>query len=179
MNDAGITFNRFQNDPAYQRGFEEGDRILDQGTLVLGWYGCTVSTDPYDPESEIESASDQDSDLENGLDAMDIVMKIPMTFLENKAIVSTASVGRLRFMPKGITMSIRYVEQGNMIIWFNSLTGLSYKIRYVLPRLWKWKVLAGILNWQTLVVRNPQGSFSVCSGGNFCFSFAWHSSIWK
>ena len=64
MNDAGIAFNRFQNDPAYQRGFEEGGRILGQGTLVLGRYGRTVSTAPYDPESEIESASDQESDLE-------------------------------------------------------------------------------------------------------------------
>ena len=58
MNDAGFTFNRFQNDPAYQRGLEEGGRILGQGTFVLGRYGRTVSTAPYDPESEIESASE-------------------------------------------------------------------------------------------------------------------------
>ena len=64
MSDAGITFNRFQNDPAYQRGFEKGGRILGQGTLVLGRYGRTVSTAPYDPESEIESASDQEFELE-------------------------------------------------------------------------------------------------------------------
>lgn len=64
MNNAGTEFNRFQKDPAYQRGFEDGGRILGQGAMVLGRYGCTVSTAPYDPESEIESAMEQESDLE-------------------------------------------------------------------------------------------------------------------
>ena len=65
MDNAGVTFNRFRNDPAFQQGFETGGRILGQGSLVLGRYGRTVSTAPYDPESEIETAMDQESDLEN------------------------------------------------------------------------------------------------------------------
>lgn len=65
MDNAGIAFNRFRNDPAFQRGFEKGGRILGQGSLVLGRYGCTVSTAPYDSESEIETAIDQESCLEN------------------------------------------------------------------------------------------------------------------
>ena len=56
VNDAGIAFNRFRNDPAFQRGFEAGGRLLVQGSLVLGRYGGSVSEAPYDPESEIETA---------------------------------------------------------------------------------------------------------------------------
>lgn len=65
MDNAGITFNRFRNDQAFQQGFEAGGRILGQGSLVLGRYGRTVSTAPYYPESELETAMDQESDLEN------------------------------------------------------------------------------------------------------------------
>ena len=55
MDNAGITFNRFRNDQAFQQGFEAGGRILGQGSLVLGRYGRTISEAPYDPESEIET----------------------------------------------------------------------------------------------------------------------------
>lgn len=65
MDNAGIAFNRFRNDPAFQQGFEAGGRILGQGALVLGRYGRTVSTASYDLESEIETAMEQESDLEN------------------------------------------------------------------------------------------------------------------
>lgn len=65
MDNAGVTFNRFRNDPAFQQGFSAGGSILGGASLVLGRYGSTVSTAPYDPESEIETALDQESDLEN------------------------------------------------------------------------------------------------------------------
>ena len=65
MENAGITFNRFRNDPAFQRGCEAGGSLLDQGSLVLGRYGSTVPEAPYNPESELETAMDQESDLEN------------------------------------------------------------------------------------------------------------------
>ena len=65
MDNAGITFNRFRNDQAFQQGFEAGGRILGQGSLVLGRYGRTISEAPYDSESEIETAMDQEADLEN------------------------------------------------------------------------------------------------------------------
>ena len=64
MNDAGIAFNKFRDDPAFQRGFEAGGRLLVQGSLVVGRYGGSVSETPYDPESEIETALDQETDLE-------------------------------------------------------------------------------------------------------------------
>ena len=65
MNNAGIAFNRFPNDPAFQQGFEAGGRLLVQGSLVLGRYGRPVPEAPYDPEAEVETAMDQESDLEN------------------------------------------------------------------------------------------------------------------
>lgn len=65
MNNAGITFNRFCNDPAFQQGFRAGGELLGQAALVLGGYGSTVSEAPYNPESEIETAMDQESDLES------------------------------------------------------------------------------------------------------------------
>lgn len=65
VDNAGITFNRFRNDQAFQQGFEAGGRILGQGSLVLGRYGRTISEAPYDSESEIETAMDQEADLEN------------------------------------------------------------------------------------------------------------------
>lgn len=65
MDNAGITFNRFRNDQAFQQGFEAGGRILGQGSLVLGRYGRTISEAPYDSESEIETAMEQEADLEN------------------------------------------------------------------------------------------------------------------
>ena len=65
MDNAGITFNRFRNDQAFQHGFEAGGRILGQGSLVLGRYGRTISEAPYDSESEIETAMEQEADLEN------------------------------------------------------------------------------------------------------------------
>ena len=65
MDNAGIAFNRFRNDPAFQRGFEKGGRILGQGSLVLGRYGRTISEAPYDSEFELETAMDQEADLGN------------------------------------------------------------------------------------------------------------------
>ncbi len=65
MNDAGIAFNRFRYDPAFQRGFEAGGSLLVQGSHVLGRYGCTISEASYDQESEVETALDQESDLEH------------------------------------------------------------------------------------------------------------------
>ena len=65
MNNAGTALNRFPNDPAFQQGFEAGGCLLVQGSLVLGRYGRPVPEAPYDPESEIETAMDQESDLEN------------------------------------------------------------------------------------------------------------------
>ena len=65
MNNARTSFNRFRNDPAFQRGFEAGGSLLVQGSLVLGRYGCAVPEAPFNPESEIETALDQESDLEN------------------------------------------------------------------------------------------------------------------
>ena len=64
MNDAGIAFNRFRYDPAFQRGFEAGGSLLVQGSHVLGRYGSTVSEAAYDQESEVETALEQESDLE-------------------------------------------------------------------------------------------------------------------
>ena len=65
MNNAGTALNRFPNDPAFQQGFEAGGRLLVQGSLVLGRYGRPVPEAPYNPEAEIETAMDQESDLED------------------------------------------------------------------------------------------------------------------
>ena len=43
MKDAGVAFNRFRFDPAFQRGFEAGGRLLGQASMVLGGYDCPVS----------------------------------------------------------------------------------------------------------------------------------------
>ena len=65
VNDAGTAFNRFRYDSAFQRGFEAGGKLLVEGAMVLGGYGCTVPEAPYNPEAEIETAMDQETDLEN------------------------------------------------------------------------------------------------------------------
>ena len=65
VNNAGTAFNRFRYDPAFQRGFEAGGRLLGEGSAVLGRYGRPVPEAPYNPESELETAMDQESDLEN------------------------------------------------------------------------------------------------------------------
>ena len=65
VNNAGTSFYRFPNDPAFQQGFESGGGLLGQASLVLGGYGRPVPEAPYDPESEIENAMDQESDLEH------------------------------------------------------------------------------------------------------------------
>ncbi len=65
MYNAGTAFNRFRYDPAFQRGFEAGGRLLGEGSAVLGRYGRPVPEAPYNPESELETAMDQESDLEN------------------------------------------------------------------------------------------------------------------
>ena len=83
MDNAGITFNRFRNDQAFQQGFEAGGRILGQGSLVLGRYGRTISEAPYDSESEIETAMDQEADLENGPGLMVIGTMIPMPIIKS------------------------------------------------------------------------------------------------
>lgn len=77
MDNAGATFNRFRNDQAFQRGFEAGGRILGQGSLVLGRYGRTISEAPYDSESELETAMDQEADLENWARLTVIIDSIP------------------------------------------------------------------------------------------------------
>ena len=65
VNDAGTALNRFRYDSAFQPGFEAGGSLLVQGSLVVGRYGCTVSTAPYDPEIESETAINQETDLED------------------------------------------------------------------------------------------------------------------
>lgn len=64
MNDARITPNRFQNNPAFKRGFEAGGPLLGQAALVLGGYGFTVHEDSFDPKNEVETAEEQESVLE-------------------------------------------------------------------------------------------------------------------
>ena len=96
MDNAGITFNRFRNDQAFQQGFEAGGRILGQGSLVLGRYGRTISEAPYDSESEIETAMDQEADLEI------------TSFM--------ATVARLKSIQRETAMSIRFAERANMTI---------------------------------------------------------------
>lgn len=64
VNNAGTALNRFRYDSAFQRGFETGGSLLVQGAVVLGRYGRTIPEAPYNPESEVETAMDQESDLE-------------------------------------------------------------------------------------------------------------------
>lgn len=64
-NNAGITPNRFRNDPAFQHGLEAGGRLLVQGALVVERYGRSVSEASFgagvdaDFVSELEDALEQ------------------------------------------------------------------------------------------------------------------------
>jgi hypothetical protein len=62
--DAGTAFNRFRNDPSFQRGFESGGSLLVQGSVVVGRYGRAVSEAPYNAEAEREASIEQECALE-------------------------------------------------------------------------------------------------------------------
>ena len=84
MNNAGTAFYRFRYDPAFQRGFEAGGALLVQGSLVLGRYGRAVPEAPYNPEAEIETAMDQESDLENWARVNGVWQNQPQDYYKQK-----------------------------------------------------------------------------------------------
>lgn len=60
IQDAGTAFNKLRPYPSFQRGLESGGSLLVQSAMVLGRYGGPVSTASLSPESESDSAVDQE-----------------------------------------------------------------------------------------------------------------------
>ena len=116
VNDAGFAFNRFRYDSAFQRGFKAGGSLLAQGSVVLGRYGRAIPAAPYDPESEIETAEDQESDLESWARREGYWYSNPIDYYKQQGYLFYGFGGEAQVFTEGDAFVHKYAEPGIMII---------------------------------------------------------------